>query len=204
MRRLLARLFVIVPVITAATSALAEGAAHGGGEHHAEVKNMWGIGAEHAESPALGLLSITFLAFLGVLVVALRKPLGVYLENRADTVKKAIEEAKRARDAAEARAKDAEAKLAALGGEVLRLKADFEAQGKAEAERLEKLAHDAAARIAKDAEDTIAAEAQRAQLTLRQEAARLALELAEERIRGALTGDDEARLQKSLMDELRA
>ena len=204
MRRLFARLFVIVPVITAAASAFAEGAAHGGGEHHAEVKNWWGVGAEHAESPALGLLSITFLTFVGVLVVALRKHLGVYLENRADTVKKAIEEAKRAKDAAEARAKDAEAKLAALGGEVLRLKADFEAQGKAEAERLEKLAHDAAARIAKDAEDTIAAAAQRAQLTLRQEAASLALELAEERIRGAVGDADEARLQKSLLDELHA
>lgn len=203
MRRLLARLFVIVPVITGATVALAEGAAHGG-EHHAEVKNWWGIGSEYAESPALGLLSITFVAFLAVLVIALKKPLAIYLENRADTVRKAIEEAKRAKEAAEARAREAEAKLAALDGEVRRLKSDFEAQGKAEAERLEKLAQDAAARIAKDAEDTIAAEAQRAQLLLQQEAARLALELAEERIRGALTGDDEMRLQKSLMDELRA
>ena len=139
-----------------------------------------------------------------MLVVALRKPLSIYLENRADTVKKAIDEARRAKDAAEARARDAEAKLAALGGEVKRLKADFEAQGQAEAERLEKLAHDAAARIARDAEDTIAAESQRAQLTLRQEAARLAVELAEERIKGALTDADELRLQKSLVDELHA
>ncbi|MBI1944897.1 MAG: ATP synthase F0 subunit B [Deltaproteobacteria bacterium] len=205
MRRLLARwFFVVVPVLTATVGALAKGAEHGAGGGHAEVKNWWGVGAAYAESPALGLLSITFFAFLGVLVVALKKPLALYLENRADTVKKAIEEAKRARDAAEARARDAEAKLAALGGEVLRLKADFEAQGKAEAERLEKLAHDAAARIAKDAEDTIAAEAQRAQLVLRQEAARLALELAEERIKGALTDADEVRLHKSLVDELRA
>lgn len=205
MRRLLARFFVVIPVITAAAGALAEGAEHGGGgEHHAQVKNWWGVGTEHAESPALGLLSITFLAFLAVLVVALRKPLSIYLENRADTVKKAIDEATRAKDAAEARARDAEAKLAALGGEVKRLKADFEAQGRAEGERLEKLAHDAAARIAKDAEDTIAAESQRAQLTLRQEAARLAVELAEERIKGALTDADELRLQKSLVDELHA
>ncbi|MCC7111925.1 MAG: ATP synthase F0 subunit B [Deltaproteobacteria bacterium] len=203
MRRLLARLFVIVPVITGAATALAEGAAHAG-EHHAQVKNWWGIGSQYAGSPALGLLSITFVAFLAVLVVALKKPMAIYLENRADTVRKAIEEAKRAKEAAEARARDAEAKLAALDGEVRRLKSDFEAQGKAEAERLEKMAQDAAVRIAKDAEDTIAAEAARAQLILQQEAARLALELAEERIRGALTGDDEARLQKSLMDELRA
>ncbi len=204
MRRLFARLFVIIPVITGAATALGAGAEHGSGEHHAEVKNLWGVGSQYAETPALGLLSITFLAFLAVLIVALKKPLAIFLENRADTVRKAIEEAKRAKDAAEARAKDAEAKLAALGGEVLRLKADFEAQGKAEAERLERLAHDAAARIAKDAEDTIAAEAQRAQLTLRQEAARLALELAEERIRGAVGDADEARLQKSLLDELHA
>ena len=77
MRRLLARLFVIVPVITGASVAFAKSAerAEGGGAHHAEVKNWWGIGSQYAESPALGLLSITFVAFLAVLVVAMRKPI---------------------------------------------------------------------------------------------------------------------------------
>lgn len=183
------------------TAAFAEGGGHGGAGGHGEphVANWWHVGAEYANTPALGLLIITFTIFVGALVMLVRPKLAVYLENRSDDVKRAIDEAKRARDAAEARAREAEQKLANLESEMQRLKADFEAQGKAELERIEKLAHDAAARIARDAEDTINAERERAQLALRAEAARLALELAEETIRGALTPEDDARLQRSLV-----
>jgi F-type H+-transporting ATPase subunit b len=174
----------------------AAGEAHG---HAPEIKNLWNIGPQYAETPALGFLSITFAVFVIGLLVILRPRISILLENRADTVRKAIEEAKRAKEAAEARAREAEQKLASLEDEMKRLKGDFEMQGKAEMERIEKMANEAAARIARDAEDTINAEAARAQLTLRAEAARLALELAEERIKGALKADDEVRLQKALI-----
>ena len=44
------------------------GVEHGDIEPH--VANWWGIGAKYAETPALGLLSITFLVFVGGLALA--------------------------------------------------------------------------------------------------------------------------------------
>jgi len=194
--------FFALPLVSAAAGLAESSTPHeGGGEHHAEIKNLWDpIG--HPEAPALGVLAITFLVFVGGVIFFVRPKLAVYLENRSDDVRKAIEEATRAKQAAEERARQAEAKLAALDDEVKRLKVEFEQQGKLELERLERAAHETAARIAKDAEDTIAAETARAQTTLRQEAAKLALEMAEERIRAALSNDDELKLRKSLVDGL--
>lgn len=202
MKKLIPVVAASLAALVASTAALAEEAAHGGGGHEPHVANWWGVGPEYAHAPALGFVMITFAVFVGALVYFLRPRIGVLLENRADTVKKAIEEARRAKDAAEARAREAEQKLQSLETEMKRLKADFEQQGQAELERVEKLAHEAAARISRDAEETIAAEAERARLTLRGEAARLALELAEEKIRGALGADDDARLQKALIANL--
>lgn len=166
------------------------------------VANWWHVGPEWAESPALGMLSITFVIFVAILVAVLRPRISLMLQGRAHDVKKAIEEATRAKEAAQLREREANAKLAALGDEMKKLRADFESQGKAELERLEKMAQDAAVRIAKDAEDTITAESERARTSLRAEAAKLALELAEERIKGALTSADDARLQKALVERL--
>ncbi len=175
-------------------------AAEHGGEPH--VANWWGIGTQYAEAPALGWVAVTFVVFVVAIVMYLGPRFRNVLADRADLVEKGIEEARRAREAAEARAQEAESKLKNLEDEMRRLRADFEEQGKAELERLEKMAQDTAVRIGKDAEDTIAAETDRARQSLRAEAARLALEMAEERIRAALSGSDDARLQKALIDDL--
>jgi F-type H+-transporting ATPase subunit b len=198
----MARVVLVGALLLAASAAFAAGGGHGGGHGAPHVAHGWGRGQDYATAPARGWMLVTFFTVFGGLVFLLRKPLLVHLENRSDLVKKAIEEARRAKEAAEARAREAEQKLRELDGEITKLKAEFEAQGNAEAERMEKLAHDTAARIQKDAEDTIAAEQERARQVLRAEAARLALELAEERIKGALGAGDDARLQKALIDHL--
>lgn len=184
----------------------AEKGGHGGAAHHEpHLSDINWFGIEgHAESPALGYLTITFLIFAGGVIYLVRKPLSLHLQTRADTVEKAIAEATRAKEEAEKRARDAEARLAALDGEVKKMKADFESQGKAEAERIEKAAADMSARIAKDAEDTIGAETERAREVLRAEASKLALQLAEERIKSMLNAADDDRLKKSLISDLSA
>ena len=182
---------------------LAAGGGHGG-HHEPHVANWWGIGEKYAESPALGWLAVTFAVFaFGVFSFA-KDPLKRHLETRADTIEKAMIEAKKAKEAAEARAKEAEAKLASLEGEVKKMKADFEAQGKLEAARIEKAAEEMSKKIAKDTEDTIAAETERAREQLRAEASKLALQLAEERIRQMLTPADDEKLKSKLINELSA
>jgi F-type H+-transporting ATPase subunit b len=199
---------LITALVASPVFAAGGGNEHGGGhaaagDHGApHVANWWGLGKEHANAPALGWMFVTFTTFAVFLLVVLRKPLTGYLESRSDEVKKAIEEAKRAKEQAEARARDAEQKLRALDTEITKMRADFEAQGKSEAERIEKLAQQSAQRIQKDAEDTINAERDRAMQQLRAEASRLALELAEQKIKGALSAADDTRLQQSLVEHL--
>lgn len=179
-------------------------AAAGHHEAHLSDINWFGMGEEFADKPAFVWMSVTFLIFVAILVTVARPALKTYLETRADTVERAIAEATRARQDAERRAREAEAKLAALDDEVRSMKADFEVQGKAEAERIEKAAVEMSKKIAKDAEDTIGAEVQRAREQLRAEASRLALQLAEERIKTMLSDADDARLKKSLINDLAA
>ncbi len=205
------RFAVVGALLALSTSALAEEGAeavaeHGGEAHHEapHVANWWHMGAEYAETPALGYLAITFFVFVGLLVYFGARPLKEHLQTRADTVEKAIAEATKAKEAALARAREAEAKLAALDGEVKKMKADFEAQGKAEADRIEAAAADMAKKIAKDTEDMVTAEMERAREALRAEAAKLALQMAEDRIKKMLTAADDARLRGGLVKDLQA
>jgi F-type H+-transporting ATPase subunit b len=194
---------VVSAALLSATSALAAGGG-GGGHHEPHIANVWGLGEKYAETPALGWLSITFAIFAFGLVRLAGPAIKKHLVTRADAIEQAMAEAKKAKEDAERRAKDAEQKLAALEGEVARMQADFEAQGKLEAERIQKAAEDMAKKIAKDAEDTIGAETQRAREQLRAEASALALQLAEERIKKLLTPGDDQKLTKTLITELSA
>jgi F-type H+-transporting ATPase subunit b len=197
--------FPRLAVLALALPGVARAAGGGDAGHGApHVANWWGMGAAYAETPALGWLACTFALFVGLLVYFGARPLKEHLQTRADAVEKAIAEATRAKEAALARARDAEAKLAALDGEVQKMKADFEAQGKAEAERIEAAAAEMAKKIAKDTEDMVAAEVERAREALRAEAAKLALQTAEERIKQMLGPADDARLRGSLVKDLQA
>lgn len=190
----------ITATLLSASAALAAGG--GGGHHEPHIANVWGLGEKYAETPALGWLSITFAIFAFGLVRLAGPAIKKHLVTRADTIERAMAEAKKAKEDAERRAKDAEQKLAALEGEVARMQSDFEAQGKLEAERIQKAAEEMARKIARDAEDTIAAEIHRAREQLRAEASALALKLAEERITKLLTPADDQKLTKNLLTEL--
>ncbi len=188
----------------AAVEAAGHGAAAAG--HHAapHVANWWGMGEQYASTPALGWLTITFLIFVGIVVFFARPALTRFLETRADVVEKAMAEARRAKQDAERRAKDAEDKLAALAGEVDKMKAEFTAQGHLESQRIAAAAQEASKKIAKDAEDTIGAETERAKEALRIEASRLALQIAEDRIKQMLSVADDDKLKQSLIQGLSA
>lgn len=193
---------VHVSILLCAGAAAAAGG--GGGHHEPHIANMWGLGEQYSESPALGWLTITFGIFVFGLVRFAGPAIKTHLVTRADTIEKAMAEADKARKDAERRANEAEQKLAALAGEVTRMKADFEAQGKLEAARIEAAAEEMAKKIARDAEETIVAETARAREALRVEAAALALQVAEGRIKQMLSAADDQKLTKSLIQELSA
>lgn len=179
--------------------ALASGDGHG-----PHIANWFQLGSQYQNTPALGWLSFTFFTFAGLVVFWVRRPLGRYLASRSDSVRKALAEAQKAKEAAETQAAESAAKLAALEDEIVALKAEFRAQGEAELRRMEAAAKATAARINKDAEDTLQAETERAREILKAEGARIALELAEERVRSAVAAEDHARLTQNFIQDLSA
>lgn len=189
-------------ILLGATSAAAAGG--GGGHHEPHIENVWGLGEKYSETPALGWLAITFAIFVYGVIRFAGPAIKGHMTTRADTIEKAMAEAQQARADAERRANEAEAKLAALAGDVARMQADFEAQGKLEGARIQQAAEDMAKKIARDAEETILAETARAREALRAEAASLALQVAEVRIKQMLSVADDQKLTKSLITELSA
>lgn len=197
-----AALAVVVPTLALASGGGEETAEHGG-HHGPHVANWFSVDpAVNAHAPALFWMMFTFAVFLFILKRFAGGPFANFLQMRHQTVKNAIEEARKAKAEAEAKEREYAEKLARLDDEVGKLKAEFEARGKAEIDRLEAAGKVASQRILKDAEATIQAELQQAETALKTEAARLALELAEEKIRGGIGDADEARLRKEFLDGL--
>lgn len=131
--------------------------------------NWWDL--SNKEAPALGWYLITFVLFVGIIVRYLRKPLALYLEARTLEIRKAMEEAKLAREAAQAKMAEYEKKVAALDAEIAQLKSDFMTRGEQEREAFEKSAHKMAQQITKEAEENLVTEVRHALMSLKSDMA---------------------------------
>lgn len=138
---------------------------------HESAINWWGIGSAYSNAPALGWYLLTFGIFVAAVVYFVRRPLLLYLETRALDIERAIEEAKKAKEQAEHRVAEYEARLKALDGEIEKLKAEFLKQGEQEKAAFEKSAAQLASQIAKEAEDNLASEVRRALFSLKSDMA---------------------------------
>lgn len=129
--------------------------------HNAGVAiNWWDFG--NAEAPALGWYIITFVIFVALLIHFVRKPLKVYLEARALDIKNAIDEAKKAKEEANAKMAGYESRLAALDEEIKKLKSEFVTRGEQEKANFEKSAAHLAQQITKEAEENLVFEVRHA------------------------------------------
>lgn len=141
---------------------------------------------------------------IGLLVYFGRRPIGDALKTRAAELRKELTEAARARDEAQAKFAELNARLEKFEDEVAKMKADAQADARAEEARLIARAQAEAARIAESADRTIADELRRARVALRDDAVALAVELAEGTLRGQVQGDDQRRLARQFLDTLSA
>lgn len=183
-------LATIVPSLLLASS----GGGHGGAEPHV---NWW---AFDPHAPAVGWLFVDFLVFITLLVLLARKPLSQFLQGRALGIQRAIEEATRAKEAAEARAAELERRLKDLDLEVKGLREDIQQAGQRERQRLEQEAKEAAERLARDTDLQIQSELAQARAVLKAEAVTLATQLAEQRLRETLNAEDYKRLNREFVD----
>lgn len=139
----------------------------------------------------LGMKFVNFGILAGMLFYFLRKPVSQGLAQRRDAIKKELDEALAARDAAEAKYREYKARVAALETEIQTIHADFQAEGERQKARILADAEKAAASISRQVEAAAANEVKRATDELRAEAAALAVQLAQEILSKAYTPEDQ-------------
>jgi F0F1-type ATP synthase membrane subunit b/b' len=125
-----------------------------------------------------------------VLVVVILLYLGrkapAYFRGHAEEISQEIAEGARAREAAEKRRAEAQAKLATIGSEVAKMRDEARKAAVLEAERIKALAKTEAEMIERAAQAEIAATEHAARLELKTVVARMAVERAEELLRKEL------------------
>lgn len=166
--------------------------ASGGGGHDPHALNTMELVGQ----------TFTFLVFVVGLVVLTKKPLAALFQTRHETVKNAVEEAKRAKAAAEAKFAEYQKKMNELDAELASLRASVAKNAEAEKARLMDEAAATAKRIERDTEALIASELRRVEESLRQQASELAVGIAGEILKKEIKAEDHARLVKDYVGSL--
>jgi len=143
-----------------------------------------------------------FALLAGALGYFIYKKGGSFFGARSEAIRRGLEDAARASQAAEARYAEMEQRLANLGAEIEKLKTQAREEAGAEGERLRAESERAIRRIGDQAAQDIAAAAKAARQELRAYGADLAVNLAEQRIRERLTPDSDSALVGAMAEDL--
>ena len=157
---------------------------------------------EKQESKDLIYKLVNFAILFGLLGYFLRKPAADFFASRTAAIQKGMADAKIAREAADKRLAEIEARLARLGDDIGGLRADAAKEDAVQAERM-RLATDAeGAKILAAAESEIDTMTRAARLDLKAYAAKLAVDLAEERIKGQMNAGAQEHLLQAYVKDL--
>jgi F-type H+-transporting ATPase subunit b len=160
-------------------------------------------GGEIADSPTGVVFRwLNFAIVAGIILYFFVKVAAPHFRSRSEEILRKIAEGARAREAADQQRVAAQQKLAGLGEEVARLRADAKRSGEAEAQRLRALARAEAEMIAKAAQEEIAAAQRAARLEMKALAARLAIERAESLLQQQITPAEQATLFEAFVGDL--
>ena len=144
--------------------------------------------------------------FVIVLVVAMRKFFGVpqMFRRRKESIRAELEKARSERDAALAKLKEVEERLAHLDSQVVTIKERAVIEAREERERISRSTQDEIAKLTAQAQREIENAATVAKKDLRRFTAEQSVRLAEEMIRRDIGPDDDARLLTRGIEEMGA
>jgi len=125
---------------------------------------------------------LNFAVVLAAILWLIKSKVLVSMKERTALIRKSMDEARKASDAAMAKLKDIESRLTRLDGEVAGLKAQAERDFAVEEQRIKQAAEEDAKRVVEFAENEIATAAKTARRDLKAFAAELAVSLAEKKI----------------------
>lgn len=181
----------LVMVAALATVALASGGE--GGEHHVES----GVVLKDFLYRCFN-----FALMIGLLGYLLAKPIRNGLNSRRDAIDKSLRDAEAARNEAEARFAEYDAKLSKASAEIEEMRAAITREGELERDRILVNAREMAEKIKVEAEKAAENEVARARVELRREASRLAIAMAEELLKTQVSAADQQRLVNEYMSKV--
>ena len=148
---------------------------------------------------------INLLIFVVILVYLLRNKIriGQVFKDRAASIVKELEQAKREKEEAEKKLAELEARLGRLDQEIAEIRAQSERESKAEAERIAQSAQADAEKIGQTAQREIEGAMRAARTELREFVAEHSVKLAEEIIRREIRPEDNSRMFTKFVDDLR-
>lgn len=145
---------------------------------------------------------LNFALVVALLVYFLRKPMKKGLAGRTEEIEKALAEAKKAKEEAEAKFAEYDRKLTEATDEIAEISAAIQREGEQEKQKIIANAKEMAIKIEKDAEKAAELEVAKARQELQQQAAELAVSLAEDLLQKNFTKDDDARLIDEYMKKV--
>ena len=143
------------------------------------------------------------LAFVGLLVYLLAKPLRGFFHARSESVARGLGEAAQQREQAARLATEMEQRVAALQGEIGSLQERLRQEGERERKALEQQGEADATRLLAQLDDEAKRRVEEARVGLAHEAADVAAELAREILEKELTAADRERIFARTLERLR-
>ena len=143
-----------------------------------------------------------FAIFVAILVYFLAKPIKKGLAGRREEIEKALAEAKRIKEEAEAKFAEYDLKLARATEEIAEISDSIRREGEREKIKIIESAKLMAIKIEQDAENAADLEVAKARTELQREAVQLAVGIAEELLKKNFTKDDDTRLIDEYMQKV--
>ncbi len=145
---------------------------------------------------------LNFAIVFGAIIYLAVKKGGPYFRQNADEIAERIAEGARAREAAEQRRQEIEAKMAGLDKEIEAMRAAAKRDSEAEAKRLRAMAREEAEKIEQASQAEIAAAERAGRLQLKVITARLAVERAEALLKQELNAETDASLVRTFVQDV--
>ena len=163
------------------------------------------IAAEEGGHDGGGIWRIVNFAILvaAVFFIARYLKLKDFFANRRESIKTQLEEARRAKEEANKKAKDFEQKLILLDKKVEEIYKQIRAEGEIEKKRIIEEAMKLAEKIKEQTRFTAEQEIKKAREEIKGEIAQVAVEMAEEILRNEMTAADHERLIKEYLEKVR-
>lgn len=182
--------YVVLPVtMVLSLTALACAAGGGGESHGAEWKDlMW--------------RTLNFTVLVGFLWWLLAAKIRDFFAGRRADIKSEAEAAKKAKEEAQKKYEEYDAKLVKATDEITGIAESIKAQGLAEKERIIEDAKKAAVKIKEDAQARMDQEFKKASNELRLEVARLSVQMAEDVLKRNISAEDHENMVRDYLDKV--